>query len=172
MVFKHDGRRFVQFVTPLGKVFGEFRIVKLFVAFHFRLLDDFIVFINFYPQLDHTRIISLSRLKVKFFTPRFNSADTIAPPFINGIAAVALLLRNDVLDYCHRECSVATLGRVAPSSARYACHLSRFNGRAYPRIGVRLPMQAAPPFIAEIASLLIRRLTLTRLKLSFLSLTQ
>ena len=80
MVFKHDGRRFVHFVTPLGKVLGEFRIVKLFVAFHFRLLDDFIVFINFYPQLDHTRIISLSRLKVKFFTPRFNSADTIAPP--------------------------------------------------------------------------------------------
>mgnify|MGYP004453153615 CR=1 FL=1 len=42
---------------------------------------------------------------------------------------------------------VATLGRVAPSSARYACHLSRFNGRAYPKIGVWANV-AAPPFDA------------------------
>ena len=44
----------------------------------------------------------------------------------------------------------ATLGRVAPSPARYARHLSRFNGRAYPKIGVRVIMQAASPFIAGI----------------------
>ena len=47
---------------------------------------------------------------------------------------------------------MATLGRVAPSSARYARHLSRFNGRAYPKIGVCLPIQAAPPIIAGIAT--------------------
>ena len=73
---------------------------------------------------------------------------------IAGIATVALLLRNDVLNKCHRERSVAIpkigvrvnmhrhsealpkpLRQVAPSSARYACHLSRFNGRAYSRKG-------------------------------------
>ena len=48
----------------------------------------------------------------------------------------------------HRERSVATLGRVAPSPSRYARHLSRFNGRAYPKIGVRVIMQAAPLIIA------------------------
>ncbi len=30
---------------------------------------------------------------------------------------------------------VATLGRVVPSPAGFACHLSRFNGRAYSRKG-------------------------------------
>ncbi len=48
----------------------------------------------------------------------------------------------------HRERSVATLGRVALSPSRYARHLSRFNGRAYPKIGVRTPMQFTPSFRA------------------------
>ena len=47
----------------------------------------------------------------------------------------------------------ATLGRVAPSSSRYARHLSRFNGRVYPKIGVYPPMLATPPVIAGIATL-------------------
>ena len=48
---------------------------------------------------------------------------------------------------CHCERSEATLGRVAPSSSRYARHLSRFNGRAYPKIGVRTDMKPLRPLL-------------------------
>ena len=53
------------------------------------------------------------------------TAYAAAPPIIAGIAAVAMLPRNDVLVFCHRERSVAI-----------------------PKIGVRSLMQAAPPIIA------------------------
>ena len=57
------------------------------------------------------------------------------PPSIAGIATVASLLRNDVLIERHSEVLPKPPRQVAPSPPRYACHLSRFNGRAYSRKG-------------------------------------